>query len=165
MAVRECDSTGIDALLRRLHDSGVWLEPTVGAFRVFPPAQWADIQDGFARLAPAIRRVGIPLVAGTDLGSSGIVPGVSLHDELELLAEAGFTTAEVLRAATMAPAQLLGMSDSLGQARPGYLADLVLLEADPLADIRNTRRIVTIIRAGVPLDSAMTTALRQTPIP
>ena len=156
-----CDSARIDALLRRLQDAGVWLEPTLGAFRVFAPGQWTDIRAGFSRLTPSIRSIGLPIVTGTDLGTSGIVPGVSLHDELELLAESGFTTAEVLRAATMAPARLLGMADSLGQVAPGYLADLVLLEADPLADIRNTRRVVTIIRAGVPLDSAMTTALRQ----
>ena len=160
-----CDSAGIDELLRRLRASRVWLDPTLGSFRVFAPARWPDIQAGFARLVPSIRRIGLPLVAGTDLGSRGIVPGRSLHDELELLAGAGFPIAEVLRSATLAPAQFLGIDDSLGQVAPGFLADFILLEADPLADIRNTRRIAAVVRAGTPIDSAMTAALRQTPAP
>ncbi len=160
-----CDSAAIDALLRRLHASGVWLDPTLGALRTVAPARWADIRAGFARLVPSMRRIGLPLLAGTDLGSEGIVPGRSLHDELELLAGAGFTPAEVLRFATVAPAQFLGLDDSLGQVAPGQLADLVLLEADPLADIRNTRRIAAVIRAGTPIDSAMTAAHRETPAP
>lgn len=160
-----CDTASLDGLLRRLHASGVWLDPTLGSFRILAPARWADLQTGFGRLVPSIRRIGLPLLAGTDLGSRGIVPGRSLHDELELLAGAGFTSAEVLRFATMAPAQFLGLDDSLGQVAPGHLADLVLLEADPLADIRNTRRIAAVIRAGTPIDSAMTAALRETPTP
>jgi imidazolonepropionase-like amidohydrolase len=160
-----CDSAAIDALLRRLHAGGVWLDPTLGSFRIFAPGRWADIQAGFARLVPSIRRIGLPLLAGTDLGSRGIVPGRSLHDELELLVDAGFTPAEVLRFATVAPARFLGLDDSLGQVAPGHLADFVLLEADPLTDIRNTRRIAAVIRAGTPIDSAMTAALRETPAP
>jgi imidazolonepropionase-like amidohydrolase len=152
-----CDSTGIDALLRRLAVRGVWLEPTLSSFRVFAPTRWSGMQAGFARLVPSL--------AGTDLGSNGIVPGRSLHDELELLAGAGFSTAEALRSATLAPAQFLGLDDSLGQVAPGFLADLIVLEADPLADIRNTRRIAAVIRAGTPIDSAMTAALRDTPAP
>lgn len=160
-----CDNTGIDALLRRLAARGVWLEPTLGSFRVFAPTRWSGMQAGFARLVPSIRRIGLPVLAGTDLGSNGIVPGRSLHDELELLAGAGFSTAEALRSATLAPAQFLGLDDSLGQVAPGFLADLIVLEADPLADIRNTRRIAAVIRAGTPIDSAMTAALRDTPAP
>ena len=160
-----CDSAAIDALLRRLHAAGVWLDPTLGSFRILAPARSTDLQAGFARLVPSIRRIGLPLLAGTDLGSPGIVPGRSLHDELELLVGAGFTPAEVLRFATVGPARFLGVGDSLGQVAPGYLADFVLLEADPLADIRNTRRIAAVIRAGTPIDSAMTAALRETPAP
>jgi imidazolonepropionase-like amidohydrolase len=160
-----CDSTAIDAVLRRLHDNGVWLDPTLSSFRNDAPGQWADLQAGFARLVHSIRLIGLPLLAGTDLGSYGITPGQSLHDELELLVDAGFTPAEVLRFATLAPAQFLGLDDSLGQVAPGHLADLVLLQADPLADIRNTRRIAAVIRAGIPIDSAMTAALRETTAP
>lgn len=160
-----CDSAGVDALLHRLHASGVWLDPTLGSFRIFAPEQWSGIEAGFTRLVPSIRRVGLPILTGTDLGSPGIVAGQSLHDELELLAGSGVPTEEVLRAATLAPAQFLGLDDSLGQVAPGYVADLILLEADPLADIRNTRRIVAVVLAGTPVDSAMTAALRQTPAP
>ena len=90
-------------------------------------------------------------VAGTDLGTTGIVSGASLHDELALLVDAGYTPAEALRFATLNPARFLGLSDSLGTVEAGKIADLVLLERDPLADIRNTRRIAVVIQAGTVL--------------
>jgi imidazolonepropionase-like amidohydrolase len=83
------------------------------------------------------------------LGSGGMVPGESLHDELALLVVAGYSPAEALRAATLNPATFLGAADSMGKAESGYVADLVILEGNPLSDIRNTRRIAAVIRAGV----------------
>jgi imidazolonepropionase-like amidohydrolase len=77
-----------------------------------------------------------------------LVPGLSLHEELVLLAEAGLTPLEALRTATLNPARVLGMADSLGTVEVGKLADLVLLEADPLADISNTQRVRAVIANG-----------------
>ena len=68
---------------------------------------------------------------------------------LELLVQAGLSPMEALQSATISPARFLGMSDSLGAVQPGKVADLVLLQADPLADIRNVSRVQAVIRAGV----------------
>ena len=156
-----CTLPEIEALLRRLRDRGAWLEPTVGAFRIFAPAQWPDILAGFGELAVLIRRAGLPILVGTDLGTRGIVPGASLHDELELLVRAGFTPPEVIRAATLGAATFLGLSDSLGTVSSGSVADLLLLDADPFQDIRNTRGIAAVVRNGVVLDVDAATILRR----
>ncbi len=88
------------------------------------------------------------LLAATDVGAPPAVPGVSLHDNLELLVEAGITPLEALQTATLNPARALDLGESLGTIETGKLADLVLLEANPLEDIRNTRRIRAVIADG-----------------
>lgn len=87
------------------------------------------------------------VVAGTDASNQLLVPGAALHTEMELLVHAGLTPLEALRAATSRAADLLG-ADSLGRLRPGAAADLVVLGADPLTDIRNTRRIERVMLGG-----------------
>jgi imidazolonepropionase-like amidohydrolase len=101
-----------------------------------------------------MHRAGIRVLTGTDAPLRNSPPGFGLHEELSLLAQGGMTPMEVLRAATLAPAQYLGMDDSLGTIARGKLADLILLEADPLADIRNTRRIAAVVAGGRLIDSA-----------
>lgn len=91
---------------------------------------------------------GIPLLAGTDAGVPYALPGWSLHDELHLLVEAGLSPSEALRAATSEAARALDRDQELGTIRPGYLADLVLLSANPLQDIRNTRRLEGMVLNG-----------------
>jgi hypothetical protein len=115
------------------------------------PAYWQVKQQRFGAEQALVRRMRdhqVPLLAGTDAGVYFTYPGSGLHDELELLVEAGLTPAEALRAATLEPARYLGATDSLGSVAPGRVADLVLLEGDPLADVRNTRRIEAVIQAG-----------------
>src|ERR1700752_23449 len=93
-------------------------------------------------------RAGVPLMAGTDAEFLGAQPGFGLHTELEIFAGLGMPPIEVLRAATVTPATVLRIADSVGTIAPGKIADLVLLAANPLADIRNTRRINGVFRAG-----------------
>jgi len=143
-----CTTDGLNALIASLAANGTWLDPTIGSFRIFARAQFPGIQAGFAQLVPLLRAHKIRLLAGTDLGTTGIVPGESLHDELALLVEAGYTPAEVLRAATLNPAEFLGLADSLGTIERGKIPDMVLLDADPLADIRNARRIAFVFQRG-----------------
>ncbi|MBX7460112.1 amidohydrolase family protein [Qipengyuania huizhouensis] len=90
----------------------------------------------------------IPMLAGTDAETSGIVWGFSLHDELELLVEAGLTPEEALAAATVRSATWLELEDRIGTIEPGKLADVVLLDANPLADIANTRKIAGVFSDG-----------------
>jgi imidazolonepropionase-like amidohydrolase len=99
-------------------------------------------------------RLGVRLMAGTDAPLAFVYPGLSMHDELALLVRAGLTPMQALRAATYEPAAYLGVLDSLGTIRPGRAADLVLLDRDPLADIRNTRSISAVIARGRVVDRA-----------
>jgi imidazolonepropionase-like amidohydrolase len=101
-------------------------------------------------LVRAMHQAGVPFLAGTDApGVPYVFPGFSLHDELALLvAEGGFTPLDALRAATRDPARFLGRENDLGTVEPGKLADLVLLDADPLADIHNTTKIAAVVANG-----------------
>ncbi|MEX0275274.1 MAG: amidohydrolase family protein [Flavobacteriaceae bacterium] len=92
-------------------------------------------------LVKAFKKEGVPMVAGTDAGTSGIVTGFSLHDELALLVDAGMTNEETLLAATRLPSEWLGIDKKVGTVEKDKYADLVLLNSNPLEDIRNTRDI------------------------
>jgi Amidohydrolase family len=102
----------------------------------------------YIELTRGLHEAGVPIMAGTDSPDPWVFPGFSLHDELELLVEAGFTPSQALRAATYSPAEFIGKSSDYGMAEKGLVADLVLLDADPLLDIRNTRRISAVILRG-----------------
>jgi imidazolonepropionase-like amidohydrolase len=100
------------------------------------------------RITALAHRAGIPVMAGTDANDTMIVPGFSLHRELTLLSAAGLTNMEVLRTATTIPARYLGRSADLGGIGTGKKADLVLLRANPLGDIRNTAAIEAVVANG-----------------
>jgi imidazolonepropionase-like amidohydrolase len=99
-------------------------------------------------LVRVFKEIGVPMVAGTDAGVSGVVAGFSLHDEMELLQASGLTSEEVLRAATISPAQWLGLDSLIGTIEVGKQADLILLDANPLDDVTNSRKIAGVIVAG-----------------
>ena len=87
-------------------------------------------------------------MAGSDGPDPFIFPGFSLHDELEWLVKVGFTPAEAIQAATRKPAEFMGKLDQYGVVEAGRAADVVLLEANPLKDIRNTREISAVVLGG-----------------
>jgi len=91
---------------------------------------------------------GVNLTVGTDTPNPWAAPGTSFHRELELYVNAGIPPLEVLRLATQSGARALGIDPDVGTIQRGKIADLVLLDADPLADIRNTRRIVWVMQSG-----------------
>ena len=97
----------------------------------------------FATVLGDMQRAGVVILAGSDGGK----PGASLHEELEWLVAAGLTTAQALRGATIEAAKYVGAA-SLGVVEVGNAADLVILNADPLADIRNTRKIAGVVLGG-----------------
>lgn len=102
----------------------------------------------FQELTGKLYRAGVPLLAGTDAPEPQVTPGFSLHTELELLVESGLPPEAALQAATRNNAAVLGMGNELGAVAAGHLADLVVLQADPLKEIRNTRSIELVIRSG-----------------
>jgi imidazolonepropionase-like amidohydrolase len=116
-----------------------WSDADFTAFRRSRP-----VEDLFVRLFAA---AGGRIAAGTDAPNQLLIPGYSEHRELELLVAAGLSPREALRAATRNAAVLLGV-DSLGLIAPGKAADLVILQKDPLADIRNTRSIQAVMSRG-----------------
>jgi hypothetical protein len=104
-------------------------------------AQYMDI-------VGTMRRAGVLIMAGSDSPDPYVIPGFSLHDELDLLVKAGLSTTQALQAATFYPALFLAKLDRYGVVEEGHVADLVLLDGDPLADIANTRRISAVILGG-----------------
>jgi imidazolonepropionase-like amidohydrolase len=120
------------------------------------PEDLAELKATFTELREVVRqmnRAGVTLVAGSDIAGPR-VPGFSLHDELVLLVEAGLTPMQALQAATLTPAKVLNKAQDLGSIEKGKIADLILLDANPLDDIRNTQRIRAVIQNGKLLDRA-----------
>ena len=99
-------------------------------------------------LTKGLHQAGVRLLAGTDTPAPSTFPGSSLHEELVLLVEAGLTPLEALQTATRNPAEYFDQLDILGTIQEGKLADLVLLDANPLADIHNTQKIAAVIVGG-----------------
>jgi len=105
--------------------------------------------------AKEMRRAGVRVLPGSDLAVIAIYPGSSLHDELRLFVDKlGMSPMEAIVSATRQSAEFLGMQDSVGTIAANHIADLVLLDADPLADIRNVRHINAVILRGQLLDRA-----------
>ena len=111
-------------------------------------AGWDRALDGLAKESGRLAAAGVVILAGSDIPFA-TYPGEALHDELRyLVVEAGLTPHQALAAATIAPVQFAGMQDSLGTIARGKIADLVLLDANPLTDIDNVRRIDAVMRDG-----------------
>ncbi len=104
--------------------------------------------DKSRELVGLMHRARVPLLAGTDAMDGFVLPGLSLHEELALMVEAGLTPMEALQTATRNPAAFLGQSKSLGTIEKGKIADLVLLDADPLQNIAHTQKIHAVIIGG-----------------
>ncbi|MGB2670441.1 MAG: amidohydrolase family protein [Candidatus Acidiferrum sp.] len=104
------------------------------------------------QIAGKMNAAGVPIMAGTDTTAPFVFPGSSLHEELALLVQAGLTPMQALQAATKLPAEFLGKQQTQGTIEQGKTADLLLLDANPLADIHNTQRIQAVILRGKLLD-------------
>lgn len=121
---------------------------------------WKDVgqrREIFAKLLELVkgmRDAGVELVAGTDLTNPDVLPGFGLHDELALLVSAGLTPMEALQAATRNAARQAGRGRELGTVQVGKLADLVLLDKDPLADIKNVAATAAVVLRGRLIDRA-----------
>ena len=113
-------------------------------FGSFPAENLRYAKDNVRRASDA----GIPVLAGTDTGVTGVLLGISSQMELVLLVEAGLTTAEALASATVNPARAIGRGQEQGTIERGKLADLLVLDADPLADIRNISKVHLVIKGG-----------------
>jgi imidazolonepropionase-like amidohydrolase len=105
-------------------------------------------------IVKAMHAANVPFLAGTDTPNPYTYPGFSLHDELELLVSAGFSPMEALQTATLRATQFLGVDQFLGSVEEGKIANLFLLDANSLEDIRNTKKIRGVVLRGDFLDRA-----------
>jgi imidazolonepropionase-like amidohydrolase len=149
---RSLDELSASPNLQYVHPliRGRWLEDN-GYNKQSSPrriAYFERMDEFHRRLVAAFKAEGVPMVAGTDTLTSGVVAGFSLHDELELLVGAGLTNEEALASATRLPATWLGVDRDRGTIEVGKRADLVLLDADPLVAVANTRRIAGVCLSG-----------------
>ncbi|HSP68908.1 MAG TPA: amidohydrolase family protein [Bryobacteraceae bacterium] len=166
------DEAKAAALFKTFVKNGTWHTPTLAMLRGFladraaarrmPYLQsltqeqfeawmlrFSALLERHKKLVGDMHRAGVDFLAGTDMGpNTPVVPGASLHHELELLVESGLSPMEALQSATRNPARYLGKLADMGTIEPGKLADLVLLEANPLEDIRNTRKVRLVVLRG-----------------
>jgi Amidohydrolase family len=112
------------------------------------PSGGHELFSGELSLTQKMHESGVLFLAGTDTPNPSILPGFALHDELKLLVSAGFSPMEAIQAATLNPARYLGREKDLGTIDTGKLADLILLDANPLDDISNTQKIRAVIVDG-----------------
>jgi imidazolonepropionase-like amidohydrolase len=128
------------------------LRETLGSFGVPPELAETGHAAWNTNLAVlrALHSAGVTIVAGTDQA----VPGHSLHREMEIYVEAGFTPMEAIQSATIVPAGAMHRDKDVGTIEVGKRADLIIVDGDPLADIRNLRRVVTVVKAGRAYETA-----------
>lgn len=121
---------------------------------VGPPLPEADFYEKqfekYVEIVGALHKAGVPIVAGTDQ----TVPGYSLHREIELYVQAGFTPMEAIQAATIVPARAMGVDKELGTIEAGKRGDLIVIHGDPLQDIHNTRNVESVVTNGVMYNTA-----------
>lgn len=144
--------------LRYVASSSGWhdFEPYRGAAPWWTPdlriSHWRFLEQ---KLVPRLYEAGVPLLLGTDaMGYPMIIPGISVHGELELLQRAGLTPYEALRTATVLPAHYLRQGDEVGSIAPGLRADLLLVEGNPLDDLSRLERPAAVVLRGRWLDGA-----------
>jgi len=164
-------------LFRRFARNGTTYDPTLVAYRTFmqeavnlapkdpryekAAAGRTKMFNRFVQLVGLMHKNGVPVTTGSDFGIRPETvpypvpdPGSDLHDELKLFVEGGFTPMEALQSATIVPARVLRVADRMGSIERGKEADLILLDADPLTDIANTRKIAGVVVRGRFLDRA-----------
>lgn len=144
------DHTFAPALLERLADSDTWVAPTMVATKLHDgsipgaPPVWPALHKAVGQMIQA----GVKLGVGCDSGIPFVPYGECVHMEMELLRDAGMSELQAIAAATGGNASMLKRAEQFGTVRPGLAADLVVLGSDPLQDIRNTRDIRLVLRAG-----------------
>ncbi len=159
---------------RRLRDPRYRYVPELlrNSWEAFADAPQADVPDSRSVRAERLRWIeqrigemrhaGVTILAGTEEGGAAFIyPGFAIHDELQLLVASGLTPLEAIQTATINPARFLHATDSLGTVAVGKRADLLVLDADPLADIANTKAIRLVIADGRLFDRARLDFLLQ----
>jgi hypothetical protein len=151
-ALRDARTKYLPASVRKRWDA-VATQQSIGATEEDYAVRKA-LMDKSRHIVCEMQRAGVKILAGTDSAAPFVYPGFSLHEELALLVESGFTPMQALQAATSRAAEFMGKSAAQGTVETGKFADLVLLDADPLVDVHNTRQITAVVIRGKLLNRA-----------
>jgi imidazolonepropionase-like amidohydrolase len=129
-----------------------YLSPTVIAYWTSQMAGQDEMDEAiwqnWAEIVRGLNQAGVPLMVGTDLMVPGIIPGYAVHDEMLIWQEVGIPAGDILRSATLVPAEFMGLGDRLGSIDEGKTASMVLVQGNPLDDIRNARKIEGVFLRG-----------------
>ena len=150
----DLDSIEIRNMIESLVQNQIPVDPTLNIYEaIFVRQSFADPQNEqrwskVLQLTKMMHDRGVKILSGTDIPNFELVPGESLHHELELLVEAGINTSDVIKITSKNGAEALNLMNQTGTIEPGKQADILILSANPLEDIENTKRIEAVISNG-----------------
>jgi hypothetical protein len=144
------NSTEINEMIKSLVKHRVPVDPTLDIYEAMLKDDTKDryLWPKVLQLTKMMYDNGVEILSGTDIPNLGLVPGESLHRELELLVEAGISPLDVIKIATRNGADALGILNNVGTIEPGKEADLIVLIANPVTNISNTKKIEAVINDG-----------------
>src|ERR687898_2041512 len=150
----DLNSTEVKEMIIALVENDIPVDPTLSIYEAMLKGDGSSNPQNRLRWAKVLQLTkimydnGVQILSGSDIPNFGLVPGASLHNELELLAEAGIKSSEVIQIATNNGAKALGIDDMVGTIQPEKQADIIILSANPIENIRNTKEIEAVIVDG-----------------
>lgn len=144
----------INEMIKVVASNSIPVDPTLDIYEAMikEEPQYQYLWPKVLQLTKMLYDNGVTILSGTDIPNFDLVPGVSLHHELEILVEAGIPPLEVIKIATRNGAQALGIEEDVGTIEPGKQADMIVLSENPLDDISNTKKIEAVINNGQLID-------------
>jgi imidazolonepropionase-like amidohydrolase len=144
----------INEMIKVVASNSIPVDPTLDIYEAMikEEPQYQYLWPKVLQLTKMLYDNGVTILSGTDIPNFDLVPGVSLHHELEILVEAGIPPLEVIKIATRNGAQALGIEEDVGTLEPGKQADMIVLSENPLDDISNTKKIEAVINNGQLID-------------
>jgi len=144
----------INEMIKAVASNSIPVDPTLDIYEAMIKGepQYQYLWPKVLQLTKMMYDNGVPILSGTDIPNFDLVPGASLHHELELLVEAGIPPLEVIKIATRNGAQALGIEEEVGTIESGKQADMIILSDNPVDDISNTKKIEAVINNGQLID-------------
>jgi imidazolonepropionase-like amidohydrolase len=144
----------INEMIKAVASNSIPVDPTLDIYEAMVKGepQYQYLWPKVLQITKMLYDSGVPILSGSDIPNFDLVPGASLHHELELLVEAGIPPLEVIKVATRNGAQALGIEKDVGTIEPGKQADMIVLSENPLDDISNTKKIEAVINNGQLID-------------
>ena len=141
-------------MISALVNNDIPVDPTLDIYEIITKEpQHQYLWPKVLQLTKTLYDNGVTILSGTDIPNFDLVPGASLHHELEILVEAGISPLEVIKIATRNGAQALGIEEDVGTIESGKQADMVILSDNPINEISNTKKIETVINNGQFIES------------